>query len=229
MTGTAEANSTITLTISGGGAQAITRTIDADSSGNWAASAVDLRAFSDGTITYSARATDAAGNIGSEGTATASKDATAPTVTNVRLNNGGGRDGKIEPGDTVTLTFSEVLKASTINSAWNDAATTPSQGVTVSITSTNVLTVSAGASPTLQVGSVALGENYGIVTYSGSTLSWDAASKTITIKLGATVSGSPSNANRGAVAPTYTPASGLTDAAGNLVATSAVIGTPSNF
>lgn len=232
--GAAEPNSTITLTISGAGAQPKIQQIGTDSSGKWTAAVVDLRGFGDGTITYSARATDAAGNVSLAGSATSSKDATAPKVTGVRLNNGGSRDGKIDPGDTVTLTYSEVLKVSTVNTAWTDSpGGSPTQNVTVSINSGNVLTVSAGSSPTLTVGSVDLGAIYGpspgVLTYSGSTLVWDATAKTLTITLGATVSGTPSNANRSALAATYTPASGITDLAGNLLATTPMAGAASNF
>jgi len=232
--GTAEPNSTITLTISGTGAQPKIQQVATDSSGKWTAAVVDLRGFGDGTITYSARATDAAGNVSLAGSATSSKDATAPKVTGVRLNNGGSRDGKIDPGDTVTLTYSEVLKVSTINTAWTDATGgSPTQNVTVSINSGTVLTVSAGGSPTLTVGSVDLGAIYGpspgVLTYSGSTMAWDATAKTLTITLGPTVSGTPSNANRSALAATYTPASGITDLAGNVLATIPVAGAASNF
>ncbi|WP_231745383.1 hypothetical protein [Arthrobacter sp. EpRS71] len=232
--GTAEPNSTITLTISGSGAQPKIQQLATDSTGKWAAAVVDLRGFGDGTITYSATAADAAGNVSLAGSATSSKDATAPKVTGVRLNNGGSREGKIDPGDTVTLTYSEVLKVSTINTAWTDAAGgSPTQNVTVSINSGNVLTVSAGSSPTLRVGSVDLGAIYGpspgVLTYSGSTMAWDATARTLTITLGTTVQGTPSNANRSALAATYTPASGITDVAGNLLATTPVAGAASNF
>ncbi|MEV7664118.1 hypothetical protein [Paenarthrobacter sp. NPDC089316] len=237
VSGTAEANSSVSLTVSGAGAQPISQTIGVDGSGSWTALPVDVRNFADGTISYSAKATDAAGNVSAAGTATSSKDATAPTVTNVRLGNGTGTVGKIDKGDTVTITFSEPLKASTICSAWTsntDQTLSGDSQVAVSISTGSVLTVSTPGCPSSAVGSVALGASYNngstALTYSGtSSLVWNSTSKTLTITLGTTVTGTPSNANRNPFAATYTPVGGLTDVAANPLGTSPVSGTPSSF
>jgi hypothetical protein len=238
VSGTAEANSSVTLTVSGTGGQPISQTLAVNGSGNWTASPVDVRTFADGTINYSAKATDAAGNVSVAGTATSSKDATPPTVTNVQLGNGtGGTAGKIDKGDTVTITFSEVLNASTICSAWTGTGNQTLSGdsqVTVGITTASTLTVNTPGCSAPAVGSVALGASYNngntVLTYSGdSKLVWNATNKTLTITLGSTVTGTPSNANRNPFAATYTPAAGLADLAGNLLGTSQVPGTPSSF
>ncbi|MEW1810229.1 hypothetical protein AB0284_05940 [Pseudarthrobacter phenanthrenivorans] len=81
VTGTTEANATITLTASDAGAahSAPPVTTTADSAGNWAAS-IDLSSLNQGTVTYSAVATDAAGNVGPAGKTTNTKDTVAPAA-----------------------------------------------------------------------------------------------------------------------------------------------------
>lgn len=248
VSGTAEPGSTVILTITGAGTQPLTQTMAANGSGNWAATPADLTAFTDGTINYSAKATDAAGNTSAAGTASSTKDVSSPTVTNVQLGNvSGGTAGKIEKGDTITLTFSEKLKANTICSAWNsDTATQTLNGngqVIVNVTAGDVLTVSTSAC-SLNLGSVALGGNYtaSALSFSGngngsgttpnfSSLVWNASANTITITLGSGTSGGNTVLETAVPTPTptYTPASGLTDIASNPLVVRQVPGTPSRF
>ncbi|MDR6438949.1 hypothetical protein J2790_004124 [Paenarthrobacter nicotinovorans] len=236
VSGTAEANSTVVLTITGGGAQAVTQTITTDAAGNWTAVPVNLGAFSPGTITFSAKATDAAGNTGPAGTATATKDVSSPTITGVQLNNGAGKTpGVVEQGDSVTLTFSEALSANTICSAWTSNTATQTQNgngssqVLVNISAGDVLTVTQAGCPSLRVGSVALGGDYtaSALTFAGnntngSTLTWNPGAKTLTITLGAGGPGALTVAATPTPLPGYAPASGLTDIAGNPLPTTQV-------
>ncbi|MFJ5957690.1 hypothetical protein ACIQC5_17250 [Paenarthrobacter sp. NPDC092416] len=242
VSGTAEAGSSVALTVSdAGAAHSLTQTVTANGSGAWTAAPVNLAGFAAGAITYSARATDAAGNIGPAGTASSTKDVAVPTVAAVQLNNGGSSAGKIEKGDTVTITFSEALSANTICSTWTSDTITQTQNgnnanqVVVNVSSTNVLTVTGAGCPTLRIGSVALGSAYtsSSLTYSGnggnaSILQWNPATKALTITLGAGPT-SPGSAISTPAAASYTPASGLTDIAGNALATTQVAGTPSRF
>ena len=229
VSGTAEANSSVTLTVSGSGAQPMTQAIVVDSSGNWTALPVDVRNFADGTISYSAKATDAAGNTSVAGTATSSKDTTAPTVTNIQLGNG-GTAGKIDKGDTVTITFSESLKASTICNAWtSNTATQTISGngqVTVNVSSGDTLTVTSPACA-VNFGSLAMTSDYAGTAMSfggngsnGSSLTWNPGTgiKTLTITLG----GASGTANLSVAAAaatlnaaTLNGAAVLTDIAGN--------------
>jgi hypothetical protein len=231
VSGTAEANSTVVLTVTDvGAAHTVTQTRTANGSGAWSATTLNLTTFNAGTITYSARATDAAGNTGVAGTATSVKDTTVPTVTNVQLSNGGSLVGRIERGDKVTLTFSEALDASKMCSAWADDTITQTLNddnqVTVSVTSADILSVSATGCSTLKLGNVDLGSNYTsqTLTYRGSStnasvLEWNPAAKTITITLGALVSGNPISSTQSADNAAFTPTSGLTDIAGNPLST----------
>jgi hypothetical protein len=244
VTGTSDAGASVTLTVTDAGSvHSISPTFIATGSGTWSTT-LDLSAFDDGTISYSARGTDPAGNISAAGAATNTKEALAPTVTGVQLNNGpanNGGKGKIEQGDFVTLTFSEALSANTICSAWTDNTTIQTQNsdnqVTVSVSSNNVLTVSSTGCPVLRVGNVALGSSYygsGTLTYKGagtsaSGLQWNPTAKMLTITLGALASGSPSNGAQSTAAASYTPASGLTDIAGKGLATTTVAGAASRF
>ncbi|MGO4250507.1 Ig-like domain-containing protein [Paenarthrobacter sp. RAF54_2] len=234
VTGTAEANSTVLLTVTDAGSvHTVTKSVTANGSGNWTASALNLSTLNDGIITYSAVATDAAGNTGQPGTDTSSKDATAPTVTNVLLSNrAGGSVGEIEKDDLVTLTFSEALDASTMCSAWtSDTATQTISGnnqVTVTVNSSNSLSVSVSSSAcsTFRLGTVALVGNYetsGSLTFKGSgsnasVLQWNPTAKTLTMTLGS-MTGTPNSTAQSAAAAKFTPASGLRDIVGNPLAT----------
>ncbi|ABM09622.1 Ig-like domain-containing protein [Paenarthrobacter aurescens] len=240
VSGTAEPGSTVVLTVTGAGAQPLTQTMTANGSGNWTATPVDLRDFTDGTINYSARATDAAGNTGTAGTADSTKDVTAPTVTGVQLTNGGATPGKVESGDYVTLTFSEPLKASTICSTWTSPASTQTVSgngnnrVVVNVGANDVLSVTTNSCPVLRVGSVALGGDYTSsnlsfnTANSGGILHWSSTSQTLTVTLGGGNAGGATLSST-TIFPTYTPASGLTDVAGNQLGTSPVSGAPSWF
>ncbi|XAS72103.1 hypothetical protein VUN82_24030 [Micrococcaceae bacterium Sec5.1] len=238
VSGTAEALSSVALTVTGTGAQPVTQTVSANSSGNWTATPLNLSAFGPGTINYSARATDAAGNTGPAGTATSTKDVSSPTVTGVQLNNvSGGTLGKMEKGDSVTISFSEPVNPTTICSIWannttnvqtqagNNADNVVVNVVNVSSTS-SALTVTGAGCPTLRFGSVALGGNYtdSALSFSGngnnaSSLSWNPAARTLTITLGGGTAGGNTVSTSPTPVPSYTPASGITDIASNPLST----------
>ena len=243
VTGTAEALSSVALTVTGTGAQPLTQTVSANSSGNWTATPMNMSAFSPGTIGYSAQATDAAGNTGPAGTASSIKDVSSPTVTGVQLNNGGATPGKVEKGDSVTITFSEPINPTTICSVWaNNTTNVQTQAgnnadnVIVNVSSTNTLTVTGAGCPTLRVGSVALGGNYtsSAISFSGnggnaSSLSWNPTARTLTITLGSGTAGSNTVSTSPTPVPSYTPASGITDIASNPLSTNTVTGATSRF
>ncbi|AUZ35684.1 hypothetical protein C3B78_15335 [Arthrobacter sp. PGP41] len=76
VTGTSEAGAEITLT-AGDGAQSVTVAATASGTGSWSASP-DLSGLAQGTVTFTAAATDAAGNTGTITAATSTKDTVAP-------------------------------------------------------------------------------------------------------------------------------------------------------
>lgn len=242
VSGTTEPGASIALAVTDAGdpLHTVNATVTANSAGTWDAT-VNLTGLNAGTLTYRAVATDTAGNQGNPatpGTASSIKDVTAPIVTGVLLEDGGGRNGKLDPKDKATITFGESLDASTICSNWAASPagmlTLSESQATVNIVAGNTLSVAVDSSvcPTSRIGTVALGGNYygsGTLRYKG-TVSWDPSTKALTVTLGAYVSGNQGNGTEQPAVPFYTPASGMGDLAGNLVATApAVAGTKSRF
>lgn len=236
VSGTTEPGASIALAVTdAGAAHTVNATVTANGSGAWSAT-VNLTSLNAGTVNYRAVATDTAGNQGNPatpGTATSVKDVTAPTVTGVLLADGGGRNGKLDSNDKATITFSERLDASTICSGWaadpsETLTLTPDQAtVTISSGSSNTLSVAVDPSvcATSRIGTVALGANYygsGTLSYKG-IISWDPATKTITITLGALITGGAGNGTEQAAVPSYTPVSGMRDLAGNTFATTSPV------
>jgi hypothetical protein len=81
LSGTAEPGSTVTLTVTdAGSAHTVSQTVTASGAGAWAATGLNLASLNQGTVTYTAAATDAAGNTGSTVTVTSIKDTLAPAA-----------------------------------------------------------------------------------------------------------------------------------------------------
>ncbi|MDQ0632511.1 hypothetical protein QFZ40_000420 [Arthrobacter pascens] len=193
------------------------------------------------SITITATTVDAAGNSTTV-TAKVIKDIQLPAVTGITLLNGGGTQGlgKAEQGDSLTIQFSEQIDATKICSTWNNTGTqtlTGNNNVTVNISTSNILTVTSSC-PGLNVGSIALGSNAkyasaGALSFgtngngNASSITWD-GSTTLTLKLGKS-NGGTSGTTTTADAPTYTPAAGLTDLAGNPLGSALPPAVPQRF
>lgn len=193
---------------------------------------LNLSSLKDGTLTYTVATTDAAGN---SGTASAlgpnSKDTKAPTVTGITLFNGGSTNANkpaADPGDTVTIKYSEKMDLTKICSSWTTYS--PLNGTaTISDTGTNdTLSFTFNG---CTIGSVLLGGNYltgadAIFGANGtaSALTWDANNNSLVVKLGNAPNGS---AGAGTLTltgvpagtPTQKPAQTQTDVAGNPIGT----------
>ncbi|MDQ0118407.1 hypothetical protein AB0280_00820 [Pseudarthrobacter sp902506025] len=244
---TAEAGSSVTVTATdtpppGTTAQTVSQVFTA--TGSSQTINFNLSTLRDGTITYSAVATDAAGNTSAAGTATSAKDATAPAISAVTLVNGGAGN-VIDQGDKVVLKFSEALDASTICSNWTiggNQSINGSEQVTVRVSAADILTVTLDGAqcPTARIGSVSLGGAYsggtalsfhgtGSGASKASSLAWDATKFELTITLGSRdTPGTAANVN-GNVKPTYTPSAGLTDTVGNPLPSTPFTAAPSRF
>jgi hypothetical protein len=106
LSGTAEADSTVNLTLTNGAS--VNDSVIADGLGNWSKT-VDITALSDGIVTVSATATDAAGNISGEAVPiTFCKDSVAPSFTNIVANPANANAASVV---TITFTASEELQA----------------------------------------------------------------------------------------------------------------------
>ncbi len=240
VTVTAEAGSTVTITVTdtppaGTPQKSVPHTVTATGSAQTVS--LNLTSLVDGTLNYTAVATDAAGNVSDPGTATSRKDATAPTATGVSLANGGSQFNA-DTGDKVTVTFSEPLLPSTICEGWQNVSGSQTTNGTLTITpvtgGNNTLTFgSTGPGcASARFGTVTINGSYsggGVVTFS-SVLAWNPGTSQLTVTLGSVTGGTPAQ-KTGNVVPTYTPPSGLTDVVGNqlVVPVGPVPGTNSRF
>jgi hypothetical protein len=213
-TGTAEAGSTVKIfdgatQVGSGTATGGTYTITTST-------------LTQGSHAITATATDAAGNVSpSSGSVTVTIDTTVPTVTAAKLANGGASSGKADTGDTATFTYSEQLNATTLCSTWTNSGAQTLTNVTATLTNagtTDTLGVSS-SSCTLNFGSDVLGDYVSATaTFTNSTITWDPTAKTLTITLG-TFSTGTLKTGVATAKQKYTPASGITDLAGNALST----------
>jgi hypothetical protein len=222
---------TLSPTDAGSGAAATYYTTNGSTPTTSSSQGTSIVLSTDGTYTIKYFSVDNVGN--QEGVKTASTticiDKTAPAPTNVVLANG-GTVGSADSGDTLTITYSEQLDATTFCSTWGNSGTQSLAGVTVLITQSgtnDILSISAvgagscGGATNFHLDSVALGRNYVTAnrTFSSSQITWDPAARTLTVRLG-TASGSV-RTGVGLGTPTYTPSGSLKDIAGNTIVTSA--------
>jgi hypothetical protein len=191
-----------------------------------------------GSYTVSVRTTDNVGNVSSVTTTTFTIDRTAPTATNITMNNNGTL-GRANEDDTLVVTYGETMDASTFCSTWvNDGSTKTLSGGNVVVTITDhgtddTFSVSTTSGCTLRFGSVALNANYvtSTVNFSGngsnaSSVSWNPTTNQLTITLG---NGNGQSTGVVASVPSYTPDSALKDLAGNTVSAGPFAGTSSRF
>ena len=190
---------------------------------------------------YTLTGTDNVSNTASVNT-TVKVDTVSPTATNVQLT---GNGGSATNGDTVVITYSELMDVSTFCAAWandgNDKAIDGNGEATATITNAgtnDVLTVSTagsvGCTGGFKLGSISLGGDYvsGTRTFSGSGSSttdivWDVSSRTLTIELG-TQSGGAVNTGILAGTPSYTADTALKDRAGGTMGAGPYTGSPAS-
>ncbi|GHH78052.1 Ig-like domain repeat protein [Promicromonospora soli] len=176
----------------------------------------------DDTYTLTVRATDTFGN-NTTTTTTFTIDRTKPTATGVTTTNA-GTAGRLDQGDTFTLTYSESVDSGSIIPGWNGTTT---QNVVVRATGTGgakdkLAIYNATNTTALPLGNlnlkrsdyVSAATTFGL-TGTPTTLTVSGTSLTITL-------GTPSRTTTIAAAPadiTWTPGTGATDLAGNSAAT----------
>jgi hypothetical protein len=225
---TAEAGSSVKITLSitplGQATQTVSQTLTAD--GTVQTVYFDLSTYGDGSVSYAAVATDAAGNASAAGAATSTKDTLAPTAT-VTLSNVGKNNaaGTVEPGDTVSIKYSKPMDLKSICSTWvtgqQPAEMSTNGDIVVTITGTDLAVSRTASGCALNIGKVSLGAIYatsGSLTFEGngnnaSKISWNTTTQTLTISLG----GRTGNAKPGVAAssPSVAPPTGVTDVNGN--------------
>jgi hypothetical protein len=217
LAGTAEAGAAVALTATDSGGHSATATVAANGSGNWSAT-MNLGALSSGPVTFSAQATDLAGNVS---TVTTAASRIGPKVVSVALANG-GTAGTADANDKVVILFNEAMNPSSFCDTWTSATgpwTQSSNSVSVQIArnaNNDALTLPSTGCTTSNFGTISLGANYttssgGNLTFKGtgsgtaSSVSLSADGKTLTITLGALKSGTPATGVTGGT-PSYQPA-----------------------
>lgn len=230
VSGTTEAGTAVSVTVRDSVLNGVTKAA-AVSGSSWSAT-LDLSGLKDGALTYTASGTDAAGNSSTaSASGTTSKETVPPTVTGITLANG-GTPGTADAGDTVTIQYSEIMDATKFCSSWSNIGLqtlSANNDVTVTFnhtTTSNSMTVTSKTC-TLNVGTISLGANANYATTTApvvfvgangsvSTVSWNPATSSLTVRLGDTKNNTGAQgSNVGTNVPSYTPASSLTDIAGN--------------
>ena len=194
----------------------------------------------EGSYTVSTRMTDNVGNVSTSSSVTFTVDRTSPTISDVTIS--GGTAGKPEQGDTIVVTFSEHVAASSICSSWTNSGiqtiTGNNTGALVTITNNaagaggndqvSFQIGSGSCGGTIHIGTINLGSpNYVTATMTfgangtnkDTQFTYDPSTKKLTVLLGqanvgtACTSTCPSSSNA-----TTTPDSAISDIAGNTIA-----------
>ena len=179
-----------------------------------------------GSKSYTLTSTDNNANSRLQTGFTVTVDNTAPTATDIQAVNGGATVGRIELGDTITYTYSEVIDPESILAGWTGASTNVVVRFTNNASLDTFAVWNAANTVQLPLGSVNANGNYvGGASTAGasgtaSTMGLNTSTNRITITLG-TVSGSlnTDTSNRTA---TWTPSATAFDRARNAMSTTAV-------
>ena len=165
---------------------------------------LDTTALADGSYGFRAVATDAAGNTTTSATVANRRVENTPLLAlDVQTANGSGTAGRLDAGDTVTFTYSQVVAPATLTSGWSGSATAVQlrlrDGSLVgSGSADDAVDVQRGGTA-VQLGSVALRQDYvnagqSVVhnaTMTASTVTVDGTQRTVvTVTVGALASGS---------------------------------------
>ena len=138
-----------------------------------------------------------------------------------------GGNGKVSAGDTATVTFNTALQPSSMCANWSGTGNQTMNNVVITFTnngSNDYFTATAngcgGGGGVF--GTVYTGASYvsGTVTFSRSTIAWNAASDTLTFTMGSTI-GNSSGLSSGVAAgfPGYAADPNMTDTTGNPIST----------
>ena len=211
VSGTAEPNSTLTLTATdAGSAHTVTQSVTVSGSGTWSATSLNLSTLNQGAITFTAQATDLAGNVSATATASSTKDTVAPTLSAVSSTNG---NGLMENGDTLVLSFSEPL----------DPASLPASPVTVTQSRNGNSTSLAIAG--LLSGALPIDNGYqtkNTITTATGTVTLSSDKKTVTVILSNLSTNGPIGPTAGTASVSLSAATALRDVAGNAAQSNAV-------
>jgi hypothetical protein len=180
-----------------------------------------------GTYSYSLTSTDNASNSRTQGGFTVTVDNTRPSGADVQAQNKtGGVAGKMEQGDSVTLTYSEPIDPNSVLAGWSGASQNIAVLVSDDVSGTDVVSFwTTTFSAQIQLGAIGLGRNDYVTAdrvfgLSGTASTMVQGGNAITVTLG-TASGSTSTAGS-AGTMIWGPSGTATDRAGNQAQTTLV-------
>ncbi|HUF06889.1 MAG TPA: hypothetical protein VMP86_05830 [Candidatus Binatia bacterium] len=179
--------------------------------------------LAEGSTSYSVSASDTASECRTVAS-TVAVDNTPPVGTDVQPTNGGGPPGRIQAGDSITYSFSEVIDPESVLAGWAGAP----QNVVVQVTNNgnnDLLTIWDTANATqLALGSTDVGGNFVTTDVTlgatGTPSTMVQSGTTITVTFG-TPTGTTQMVTQDATA-IWTPSAAATDAAGNPGSTTSV-------
>jgi hypothetical protein len=160
---------------------------------------------------------DAADNRTSFGP-TAPLDRARPMLVGTITDTNGATDGRIEPGDQMTLTFSEPMSVASVPATVSVVLSDPTTSNADRVAISGVLN---GARSLGGTGYITT--NGASVTYAGSAVTWSSGDRQVTVTVGPTCSGSCTQIGQQTAAAnaSMSPATTLRDAAGNAPLTTA--------
>jgi hypothetical protein len=176
-----------------------------------------------GSKAYSLTSTDNNGNSRLQTGYTVTVDNTAPTAADIQTANGGATVGRIETGDTILYTFSEVIDPESIRTGWTGTSTSVVVRFVDSASSDTFEVWNAANTTQLALGSVNTKGNYVTTALTAgasgtaSTMVLDPTGTIITITLG-TIAGTVNTDNSNNKAA-WTPSASAFDRAGNAMST----------
>ncbi len=174
--------------------------------------------LAEGPQAYSITSTDSAANSQTQSGYGVIVDNTRPTATDVETANGGLNPGTPELGDTLTLTFAEVIDPQSVLAGWTGAATNVVVRITNNATGDRVTIRNAANTAQLPLGTVNLiGQSYVTATRdfgaTGTASTMVQTGATITITMGTPSGATGTELTPGTMA--WTPVTTATDRAGN--------------
>ncbi len=201
--------------------------------------------YPDGRYDLRVITTDKSGNTTTGTTITVEVQNAAPTPIAMQLANGTGTNGTVDQGDTITVTYSQTIRVSTLCSTWSGDLTNQAlntvNDITVTLTDggagNDTITVTSATS-TLHFGTINLGATGyvtgGDKTFSGntdatkSTVAWNATTHALVITLGK-AAGTGTIGTVAASNATYTPDAAIKNGFGTAITGNLLTGTLTQF
>jgi hypothetical protein len=186
---------------------------------NYRSEVLTAGALPNGPQSFSVRAVDAAGNV-TIANGSVAIDNTAPAATNISAS--GGIAGRPEVGDTMTLTYSDVMDPDSLLAGWDGSALTVQARFRSAGGGDRFEVWDSGLTTQVAFGTISMGRTdftTGTLGFTGSTMTMTGS--TVTIVLGGSIVGTVTTVG-GTGTMRWTPSASATDVAGNPTSTTAL-------